>query len=196
MRLNPRANTHTHTPVQTQIHAAAPKHQSPTARSHIILSVFFFVCFFREKKNLKLRLFCRNPQEKKIRQNKAMTEAGAALQLCHLKVIWKIWPKLTRWVLLSYPCSISPNSVSLKRPPCLPPPPHLGPSQLLSDCRRQERPSSARRYSCTHLRVGGGGRGREREGGRERERRRRRRKRSCQRDVRRAASICFSAASG
>lgn len=65
----------------------------------------------------------------------------------YLKVIWNICPKLTCWVLLSYPCSISPNRVSLKWTSCRG---HLGPSQL-SDCRRQERPSSARRYSCTHL---------------------------------------------
>lgn len=63
------------------------------------------------------------------------------------KVIWNICPKLTCWVLLLYPCSISPNSVSLKWTSCLG---HLGPSQL-SDCKRQERPSSASLYSCTHL---------------------------------------------
>lgn len=67
---------------------------------------------------------------------------------CYRKVIWNICPKLTCWVLLSYPCSISPNRVSLKWTSCLG---HFGPSQL-SDCRRQERPSSASLYSCTHLR--------------------------------------------
>lgn len=72
------------------------------------------------------------------------------LNTSYRKVIWNICPKLTCWVLLLYPCSISPNRVSLKWTSCRG---HFGPSQL-SDCRRQERPSPASLYSCTHLRGG------------------------------------------
>ncbi len=65
----------------------------------------------------------------------------------HLKVIWKTCPRITCWVLLLYPRSISLKSVSLKRESCFW---HFGPSQW-SARRRQERPSPASLYSCTHL---------------------------------------------
>lgn len=71
------------------------------------------------------------------------------LYINYRNVIWNICPKLTCCVLLLYPCSISPNRVSLKRTSCLR---HFGPSQF-SDCRRQERPSPANLYSWTHLRT-------------------------------------------
>ena len=78
-----------------------------------------------------------------------LCECGCVfLYASYRKVIWNICPKLTCWVLLLYPCSISPNRVSLKWTSCLG---HFGPSQF-SDCRRQERPSPASLYSCTHLR--------------------------------------------
>lgn len=65
----------------------------------------------------------------------------------HLKLIWKTWPWLTLWVLLSNPWSISPNSVLFR---WLPGRKHLAPSHM-SDTNMQDLPSMANRYSSTQL---------------------------------------------
>lgn len=111
-------------------------------------TVIVLMCDWKEfKYNITKQIIAADANRKKKRICKISCEC--CVYTNYRKVIWNICPKLTCCVLLLYPCSISPNSVSLKRTSCLG---HFGPSQF-SDCRRHERLSPASLYSCTHLRT-------------------------------------------
>lgn len=81
------------------------------------------------------------------KRNKETSKSPLSLNRSHLKLIWKTWPWLTLWVLLSNPWSISPNSVLFR---WLSGRKHLAPSHM-SDTNMQDLPSMANRYSSTQL---------------------------------------------